>query len=81
MLDFLYAEWSHPYFVSINAYKELMAGTRQLVNIGWSYNCSLATFSNRTLFTVTDDWTPQTLPSWRHSIWVGVYNPIPVLIR
>jgi len=23
----------------------------------------------------TDDWTDQTLPSWRHSIWVGVWSP------
>ena len=22
-----------------------------------------------------EDWTPQTLPSWRHSIWVGVFDP------
>jgi MPBQ/MSBQ methyltransferase len=21
------------------------------------------------------DWTPQTLPTWRHSIWVGVWDP------
>ena len=21
------------------------------------------------------DWTPQTLPSWRHSNWVGVWDP------
>ena len=21
------------------------------------------------------DWTAQTLPSWRHSIWVGVWDP------
>ena len=29
----------------------------------------------------TADWAVQTIPSWRHSIWVGVFNPIPVLIR
>lgn len=29
----------------------------------------------------TDDWAVQTIPSWRHSIWVGVYNPLPVLMR
>jgi len=23
----------------------------------------------------TDDWTERTLPSWRHSIWVGVWSP------
>jgi len=24
---------------------------------------------------VADDWTPQTIDSWRHSIWVGVWDP------
>lgn len=23
----------------------------------------------------TDDWTERTLPSWRHSVWVGVWSP------
>ena len=22
-----------------------------------------------------EDWTPQTLPTWRHSNWVGVWDP------
>jgi MPBQ/MSBQ methyltransferase len=29
----------------------------------------------------TDDWAVETIPSWRHSIWVGVFDPRPVLIR
>ena len=29
----------------------------------------------------TEDWTPQTLPSWRHSIWVGVWDPWPVVFK
>ena len=24
---------------------------------------------------IGEDWTPQTLPSWLHSIWVGVVDP------
>eukprot|EP00955_Chlamydomonas_euryale_P065275 359190-Chlamydomonas_euryale.AAC.2 len=24
---------------------------------------------------VAEDWTPQTIDSWRHSIWVGVVDP------
>jgi MPBQ/MSBQ methyltransferase len=28
-----------------------------------------------------EDWTYVTLPSWRHSIFVGVWNPIPVFLR
>ena len=63
MLDFLYAEWSHPYFISINSYAKIMAATGKLADI------------------VTDDWAKQTIPSWWHSIWVGVYNPWPVIKR
>ena len=29
----------------------------------------------------TDDWAIPTIPSWRHSIWVGVYDPWPVIKR
>eukprot|EP01038_Epipyxis_sp_PR26KG_P010646 gene10646-14298_t len=63
MLDFLYSEWSHPYFISINDYKSLMLGTQQLGEVG------------------TDDWTVPTIPSWRHTLWAGVFDPRPVLIR
>ena len=30
---------------------------------------------------VTDDWTKQTIASWRHSIWAGVWDPLPVFTR
>jgi MPBQ/MSBQ methyltransferase len=29
----------------------------------------------------TTDWTAQTLPSWRHSVWVGVLDPWEVIKR
>lgn len=57
MLDFLYSEWTHPHFISISDYAQLMQGTGRLQEV------------------VTADWTPQTLPSWLHSIWVGVFDP------
>ena len=63
MLNFLYSEWTHPFFISISDYARLMSGTGRLVNVA------------------TGDWTAQTIASWLHSIWVGVYNPIPVLRR
>eukprot|EP00607_Mallomonas_marina_P010434 CAMPEP_0182424380 /NCGR_PEP_ID=MMETSP1167-20130531/10604_1 /TAXON_ID=2988 /ORGANISM="Mallomonas Sp, Strain CCMP3275" /LENGTH=330 /DNA_ID=CAMNT_0024604173 /DNA_START=288 /DNA_END=1280 /DNA_ORIENTATION=- len=63
MLDFLYAEWTHPYFISIEKYAEIMKDTGLLRDI------------------TTNDWTVPTLPSWRHSIWVGVFDPWPVVIR
>lgn len=30
---------------------------------------------------VGEDWTPQTLPSWLHSIWVGVVDPWIVVFK
>ena len=30
-----------------------------------------------TLLRQTDDWAAQTIPSWRHSVWVGVWDPWP----
>lgn len=33
MLDFLYAEWSHPYFISINEYQKIMTLTKKLDTI------------------------------------------------
>ena len=30
---------------------------------------------------VTDDWAVQTIPAWRQSIWVGVWDPWPVIKR
>ena len=29
----------------------------------------------------TDDWAEQTIPAWRQSIWVGVWDPWPVVRR
>ncbi|GAB5363006.1 hypothetical protein AAMO2058_000847000 [Amorphochlora amoebiformis] len=56
-LQFLYDEWAHPHFISIEKYKQIMEGTGQLEKVD------------------IDDWNRYTLPSWRHSIWVGVYDP------
>mmetsp|Transcript_21875 Transcript_21875/g.36606 ORF Transcript_21875/g.36606 Transcript_21875/m.36606 type:complete len:401 (+) Transcript_21875:105-1307(+) len=63
MLNFLYSEWTHPFFISISDYKKLMDGTGQLEDLA------------------TDDWTPQTIASWLHSIWVGVFDPWPVFSK
>ena len=30
---------------------------------------------------VADDWNPQTIDSWRHSIWVGVWDPWIVVFK
>ena len=63
MLDFLYSEWTHPYFISISDYRRLMLGTDKLKIVE------------------TADWVKPTLPSWRHSVWVGVFDPWPVVRR
>lgn len=56
-LNFLYEEWTHPYFISIEAYKELIDETGLMNEV------------------TTADWNEETIASWRHSIWVGVYDP------
>ncbi|KAL3798673.1 hypothetical protein HJC23_004424, partial [Cyclotella cryptica] len=56
-LRFLYEEWTHPYFISIEAYKELIDATKLMGPVK------------------TADWVTPTIASWRHSIWVGVYDP------
>lgn len=56
-LKFLYEEWTHPYFISINKYKEIIDATGLMNEV------------------TTLDWKDQTIASWRHSIWVGIYDP------
>lgn len=63
MLDFLYSEWTHPFFLSIDEYKQLMMENDSLGDIH------------------TDNWTKQTIPSWLHSLWVGAFDPLPVLCK
>eukprot|EP01033_Poteriospumella_lacustris_P011533 gene11533-8216_t len=63
MLNFLYSEWTHPFFISIDAYAKLMEGTGHLAHVK------------------TADWTKQTITSWLHSIWVGIFDPWPVFGR
>ena len=60
-LKFLYEEWAHPYFVSIEEYVRLMEGTGKMATVG------------------SANWVKETIRSWRHSIWVGVYDPWPVV--
>jgi len=56
-LKFLYEEWTHPYFISIEKYAELIDDTKVMSAV------------------TTADWNEQTIASWRHSVWVGVYDP------
>jgi len=56
-LKFLYEEWAHPYFVSIEEYVRLMEGTQKMATVG------------------SANWVKNTISSWRHSIWVGVWDP------
>ena len=57
-LRFLYEEWTHPYFISIESYKELIDATKLMGPVK------------------TADWVTETIASWRHSIWVGIYDPV-----
>jgi MPBQ/MSBQ methyltransferase len=56
-LKFLYEEWTHPYFISIEQYAEIIDATGLMNAV------------------TTEDWNEQTIASWRHSVWVGVYDP------
>lgn len=56
-LNFLYEEWTHPYFISIEQYKEIIDATGVMGEVN------------------TEDWNEETIASWRHSVWVGVYDP------
>lgn len=56
-LQYLYEEWTHPYFISIPAWAELMADTGVMGPVR------------------TANWVNETIASWRHSIWVGIYDP------
>ena len=48
---------THPYFISIEKYKEIIDATGLMNPV------------------TTADWVKETIASWRHSIWVGVYDP------
>lgn len=53
----LFSNRTHPYFISIEKYKEIIDATGLMNEV------------------TTDDWNEQTIASWRHSVWVGVYDP------
>ena len=63
MLDFLYSEWTHPYFVSIKHYVDLLKKNKQLKGVK------------------SADWSKETIPSWRHSMYVAAVNPWPFVKR
>jgi MPBQ/MSBQ methyltransferase len=56
-LNYLYEEWTHPFFISVPAWAKLMEDTGVVVPVK------------------TANWVDETIASWRHSIWVGVYDP------
>lgn len=56
-LTYLYEEWTHPYFVSIQEFSKLVDNTGVMSNVK------------------TANWVDETIASWRHSVWVGVYDP------
>ncbi|GLC52876.1 hypothetical protein PLESTB_000683600 [Pleodorina starrii] len=62
-LQFLYDEWAHPYFISIQEFDRIMKGTGKLRDVR------------------TEDWNKNTIASWRHSIWVGVFDPWIVVFK
>jgi MPBQ/MSBQ methyltransferase len=61
-LEFLYKEWCHPKFDSLEAYTEM------------TQEACLSQVR-------TTDWTEETLPAWRHSIFVGMWSPWAVIVK
>ena len=57
LLNFSDSHRTHPYFISIETYKELIDATKLMGQVK------------------TADWVKPTIASWRHSIWVGIYDP------
>lgn len=91
-LDFLYGEWTHPYFISIEEYVRLMSGTGVLESVqsdDWvkarsTHRRAPAPRRARRAAALRDAASPaararaalqETIASWRHSIWVGVWDP------
>ena len=60
-LQFLYDEWAHPYFVSVEEYGRMLTDTGKVKDVAIA------------------DWTRPTVDTWRHSNWVGVFDPWPVI--
>lgn len=56
-LQYLYEEWTHPYFISIKDFRKLIDDTDVMNPV------------------TTANWVDETIASWRHSIWVGVFDP------
>jgi MPBQ/MSBQ methyltransferase len=56
-LQYLYEEWTHPYFISIKDFRKLIDDTEVMNPV------------------TTANWVDETIASWRHSIWVGVFDP------
>nr|QKY15242.1 putative tocopherol o-methyltransferase, chloroplastic (VTE4) [Polytomella parva] len=84
-LDFLYHEWAHPFFVSKEAFgrmlsemgKEEGGGGDEGAEPGTAGKGADGTFKNIQI----QNWTRFTLPTWHHSILVGVWDPWIVLSK
>ena len=78
-LRFLYEEWAHPYFVSKEEYGRLMQQQRQVQQQqgGGGDDAGAPLLED----VEVADWTAPTIDSWRHSIWVGVWDPWIVVFK
>jgi MPBQ/MSBQ methyltransferase len=56
-LQYLYEEWTHPYFISIKDFQKLIDDTGMMNPV------------------TTANWVNETIASWRHSVWVGIFDP------
>ena len=58
-LQYLYEEWTHPYFISVPGWAKIMQDTGVVNSDGVK----------------TANWVNETIASWRHSVWVGIRDP------
>lgn len=90
-LDFLYSEWTrelftkHPCFFCFLQRGGAFLKKRHVIVPADPYFISIKDYekimteTNKLATIQTDDWTTNTIASWRHSIWVGVFDPWPVV--
>ena len=94
-LQFLYDEWAHPYFVSVEEYGRMMQVRKEeRGGLVWGRESAHTKHTHTHTHTPPPllqstgaysaidlaDWTAPTLPTWRHSNWVGVFDPWPVIV-
>lgn len=79
MLNFLYSEWTHPFFISIKEYARLMDGTNKLISIktdDWTAP-TIASWLHSIWVGVFDPWPVFSRPR----VWLKTFRDGLTLVR